>query len=185
MTRSAWSGRFVLAFIIPCVAGIAVAGCAAAGDPNDPGDEAQARETVARFKAASPSIARLIESAYGYAVFPAVGKGGAGLGAALGSGRVYEQGRCIGTAGLYQGTVGFQLGGQLYSELILFDRKSALDEFTRGNFELSAQASAVAVVVGATVDVPFRGGIAVLTQTTTGLMYEASVGGQKFTYRAI
>lgn len=180
-----WNGirRVAGVCVILVALAVALGGCSVVGDPTDPGDEEQANATVARFKAASTTVARLIESAYGYAVIPEVGKGGAGIGAALGSGRVYEQGRFIGTTRLYQGTIGFQLGGQIYSELILFDRKSALDEFTRGNFELSAQASAVAVVIGAAADVPFRDGIAVLTMAKTGLMYEASVGGQKFSFR--
>ena len=121
--------------------------------------------------------------AYGYAVFPTVGKGGIGIGGAYGTGRVYERGRYIGRSNLAQLTIGFQLGGQAYSEIIFFRDKAALDDFTNGNFELGAQASAVAATAGASADADYSDGVAVFTMAKGGLMYEASIGGQKFSFK--
>jgi len=106
-----------------------------------------------------------------------------GVGGAHGSGDVYERGHIIGHTTLTQVTVGFQLGGQAYSEFIFFHDKTALDDFTKGQFELDAQASAVALTAGASGDMPYRKGIAIVTMAKGGLMYEASVGGQKFSYK--
>ena len=109
--------------------------------------------------------------------------GGGMHGGAHGSGDVYERGHIIGHTTLTQVTVGFQLGGQAYSEFIFFHDKTALDDFTKGQFELDAQASAVALTAGASGDMPYRKGIAIVTMAKGGLMYEASVGGQKFSYK--
>jgi lipid-binding SYLF domain-containing protein len=123
------------------------------------------------------------EKAYGYAVFPTVAKAGMGIGGAYGKGKVYEKGTLIGTSSLTQLTIGFQLGGQAYSEIIFFKDKKALDDFKSGNFELGAQASAVAVTAGASADADYDKGVAIFTQAKGGLMYEASVGGQKFSFK--
>ena len=141
-------------------------------------------QTIATFKTKDPSLKRFFDQAHGYAVFPTVGKGGIGIGGAYGSGKVYRKGKYIGDTSLSQVTIGFQLGGQAYSEVIFFGSKGALDKFINGNFEFSAQVSAVAVTAGASADVDYSGGIAVFTATKGGLMYEASVGGQKFSYTA-
>ena len=101
-------------------------------------------------------------------------------GGAYGKGRVYEQGKHVGNTSMTQVTVGFQLGGQVYSQFIFFRDQTALDSFRRGNFEFGAQASAVAVTVGASADANYSDGVAIFTQAKGGLMYEASVGGQKF-----
>jgi len=148
---------------------------------------AQAKTTsaqaIATFKEKYPKYAGEFSEAHGYAVFPTVGKGAVGVGGAHGSGDVYEGGHIIGHATLTQVTVGFQLGGQAYSEFIFFHDKTALDDFTKGQFELDAQASAVALTAGASGDMPYRKGIAIVTMAKGGLMYEASVGGQKFSYK--
>jgi len=138
---------------------------------------------IAKFKAKDPRVAKAFDDAYGYVVFPTVGKGAIGIGGARGKGWVYERGRRIGRATLTQVTIGFQLGGQAYSEVIFFKDKAALDDFTRGNFEFDAQVSAIAVTARAAGDLPYRKGIAVVTMGKGGLMYEASVGGQKFSYK--
>src|SRR5262245_23877352 len=101
-------------------------------------------KAIAEFKKADPGITKFLSSAEGYVVFPSVGKGAMGIGGAHGGGYVYDQGRLIGRSTLTQVTIGFQLGGQAYREIILFKDRRALDDFTRGNFQLSAQASAVA-----------------------------------------
>ena len=142
-------------------------------------------KAIAEFKKADSGIAQVFETAHGYAIFPSVGKGAIGIGGAHGSGYVYEQGRLIGHTTLTQVTVGFQFGGQAYREVIFFKDKTALDDFTRGNFEFSAQATAVAIKAGASADLAYNGGVAIVTMAKGGLMYEASVGGQKFSYKPV
>jgi lipid-binding SYLF domain-containing protein len=148
----------------------------------NPNAEKEAKEAVADFLKADPSLKVFFDKAYGYAVFPSVGKGAIGIGGAHGSGVVYEKGKAIGKTSLSQVTIGFQLGGQKYREIIFFEDKAALDRFTGGNFEFSAQASAVAVKEGASADADFEGGVAVFTMAKGGLMFEASIGGQKFSF---
>ncbi|MDP6777626.1 MAG: lipid-binding SYLF domain-containing protein [Candidatus Latescibacteria bacterium] len=142
-------------------------------------------ETIATFKKKDPDIASWFGKAYGYAVFPTVGKGGIWLGGAYGEGEVYTEGKLIGRTSLKQITVGFQLGGQSYSEIIFFKNKKALDSFTEGGFAFDAQVSAVAVTAGASKDAAYSSGVAVFTLAKGGLMYEASVGGQKSTFNPI
>ena len=157
-------------------------------DAERPANQGQAdsdvAKTIAAFKTKDPGLKKFFDKAHGYAVFPTVGKGGIGIGGAYGEGKVYRQGKYIGTTSLSQLTFGFQLGGQAYSEVIFFGSRAALDKFTAGNFEFSAQASAVAVTAGASADADYDGGLAVFTIAKGGLMYEASVGGQKFSYTA-
>jgi lipid-binding SYLF domain-containing protein len=144
-----------------------------------------AAEALAEFTKADPKLQPEINRAAGYAIFPSVGKGAIGVGGAHGKGWVYRGGVLIGESKLTQVTIGLQLGGQAYRELILFKDKTALDDFCRGNFELSAQASAVAVTAGAATNLKYNGGVAILTMAKGGLMYEASVGGQKFSYKPV
>lgn len=151
----------------------------------DANAEKSANEAVAAFKQKDPKIQTFFDKAHGYAVFASVGKAGMGIGGAHGSGVVYEKGTVIGTSSLTQLTIGFQLGGQLYSEIIFFKDKAALDGFTKGQFELGAQASAVAVTAGASANVDYSNGVAIFTVAKGGLMYEASVGGQKFSFEPI
>lgn len=145
-------------------------------------DSAKSAVTVANFKNSDPSLKIFFEKAYGYAVFPTVGKGGIGIGGAYGKGEVYKRGRLLGYSSLTQVTIGFQLGGQAYSEIIFFKDKATLDDFTAGNFEFNAQASAVAATSGASADADYSNGVAIFTLAKGGLMYEASVGGQKFSF---
>ncbi|WP_456405899.1 YSC84-related protein [Thiolapillus sp.] len=154
------------------------------------------------FKNAGDS-ARFFENAYGYAIFPSIGKGGIGVGGAYGKGCVYEQGRQIGTATMTQVSIGFQLGGEAYAQIIFFQDKRALDEFTSGNFEFSANAQAVAITAGASASASTAGsstslsggkkdavtkgfgynkGMAVFVIAKGGLMYEASLAGQKYKF---
>lgn len=142
-------------------------------------------ETIANFKNADPGIQRFFDNAQGYAVFPTVGKGGITVGAAYGKGEVYERGRLVGYSSIAQLTVGLQLGGQAYSEIIFFRDRADLDDFRRGNFEFGAQASAVAVTAGASANAGYSNGVAVFTLAKGGLMYEATVAGQKFSFTAV
>ena len=126
----------------------------------------------------------LFSNAYGYVIFPNVGKGGIGIGGAAGNGIVYESGNIIGKAKLTQVSIGFQFGGQSYREVIFFESKSDLDRFKENKIEFSAQASAVAVTAGVSANVKYKDGVMIFTQQKGGLMYEASVGGQKFNFTA-
>jgi lipid-binding SYLF domain-containing protein len=147
-------------------------------------DEAvkEAGETVALFKKTDPDLGRFFASSVGYAVFPTVGKGGLGIGGAYGSGVLFERGKAVGEATLTQVTIGFQLGGQAYSEIIFFETEKPLADFKRGDFAFSAQVSAVALASGASANAKYQQGVAVFTAAKGGLMYEASIGGQKFSY---
>lgn len=145
--------------------------------------QSQAQSAIAEVRSKDPSIQKFFDNAYGYVVFPEIAKGAAGVGAAHGDGVVYEQGVPVGTSEMTQVTVGFQLGGQSYAEFIFFQDKSHLDVFKAGNFEFAANASAVAVKSGAAATNDFSNGMAVFTMPHGGLMFEASIGGQKFNYR--
>lgn len=144
----------------------------------------KAQEAIATFKEKDPSIQKFFDEAVGYVVIPTVGKAGFGIGGARGKGVLYENGVVTAVVTLSQLSFGFQWGGQAYSEFIFFEDANALGDFKRGNYELGAQASAVAVTAGASVDAEFNGGMAIFTQTKGGLMYEAAVGGQKFKVEA-
>ena len=145
--------------------------------------ERRSRGALALMKEQDPSLRGELEDAYGYAIFPTVGKGGLGVGGAYGRGIVYEEGEMVGYCDLSQGTIGLQIGGQAYSELILFEYEEALDHFKTGNFAFSAQASAVAIESGASADAKYDRGVKVITMPKAGAMLEASIGGQKFDYR--
>ena len=158
--------------------------------------------TVDLFKGAGQS-ASFFHDSYGYAVFPTIGKGGLVVGAAHGSGRVYERGKYVGDAAVTQLSVGFQAGGQAFSEIIFFEDRRAFQEFTQGNFEFGADVSAVAITAaaggtagtaGATAGVSggkkdattvgkYYKGMAVFTIVKGGAMYEASLGGEKFSFK--
>ncbi|MBN1587177.1 MAG: lipid-binding SYLF domain-containing protein [Candidatus Omnitrophica bacterium] len=140
---------------------------------------------IQTFKEKDPELKDFFDKAYGYAVFPTVGKAGIGIGGAHGSGLVYVNHTPVGRTSLTQLSIGWQLGGQAYSEIIFFKDKTSFDYFKNENFELGAQVSAVAVTMGASADADYSGGVAVFTMAKGGLMYEASVGGQKFTYRPL
>jgi lipid-binding SYLF domain-containing protein len=145
-------------------------------------EKALVEETIVKFKEADSSMKVFFEKAYGYIVFPGIGKGGFIIGGGRGEGWVYEQGNHIGRATLTQVTVGAQIGGQSYREIIFFKDKKTLDDFKKGNLELSAQVSAILVKEGASKNSSYDQGVAVFTMPTKGAMAEASVGGQKFQY---
>jgi len=134
-----------------------------------------------KFKKIS-SLKTYFKKARGYAVFPNVGKGGIGIGGARGKGEVFEKGKVIGSTSLTQVSIGFQLGGQAFSQIIFFKDKKSLERFTEGNFEFGASASAALISEGANASADYSDGVAVFTFSKGGLMYEASIGGQKFSY---
>ena len=127
----------------------------------------------------------LFERAYGYVIFPNVGKGGFGIGAAAGNGAVYEHNKLIGLAKLSQLSIGFQAGAQVYREVIFFESKKVMERFKDSRFEFSAQVSAVAATEGASANVKYTNGVMVFTMQKGGLMYEASIGGQKFKFNKL
>lgn len=139
-------------------------------------------KAIVDIKKSDPGIQRFFDDSAGYAVLPSVGKGGIGIGGAYGKGLVIVDDKAVGNTTLTQMTIGFQLGGQVYSEFVFFKDDVALSHFQRGNYELGAQASAVAVTAGASADADYNKGVAIFTLTGGGLMYEATVGGQKFDY---
>lgn len=170
-------GIAVMAAVMTCAFALEVG----AQDPREPAVE----EAVALFKQTDSSLEEWFDNAYGYAVFPSVGKGGVGVGGAHGKGLVYKEGEAVGRTSLTQFTVGFQLGGQVYQQVIFFEDRASYENFTGGNFELSAQASAIAAAAGVAANATYRYGVAIFTLGKTGLMYEASVGGQKFSFSPI
>lgn len=139
----------------------------------------------ADFKKADPSMDKLFASSAGYVIFPNVGKGAAGVGGAAGKGAVFQKGMPVGTAQMVQVSVGAQAGGQAYREIIFFQKKDDLDRFENNKFEFDGQASAIAVKSGASSNADYRDGVTVFSQGKGGLMFEASVGGQKFTYKML
>lgn len=142
----------------------------------------EARDTIAAFKNADPNLSRFFNASVGYAVFPTIAKGAIGIGGAGGSGVLFENGKPTGRASLSQVTIGAQLGGQTYSEIIFFQAAPALDDFKNGTLALAAQVSAVAAKAGASDNADYQNGVAVFTAGKGGLMFEASVGGQKFSF---
>lgn len=146
---------------------------------------ADARAAVEAFRSEDPSLSEFFDNAAGYAVYPRVTKGGAGIGGAHGHGVLFEGGEPTGLTDLKQGTVGLQLGGQSYRQLVFFEDEGSLNDLKRGELEFSAQASAVAASKGAGADADYSNGVAVFTMRKGGLMFEASLGGQQFTFTPI
>jgi lipid-binding SYLF domain-containing protein len=173
----------VVTFAITAVAlGLALSDPArAAGDP-----AVEARQTLAVFLKADPGLKKFVDSSAGYAVFPSVAKGAVGVGGARGDGVLFLQGGApIAKVTMTQVTIGLQLGGQSFSEIIFFENPKTLTEFRSGNFALAAQVSAVALAAGASKSARYENGVAVFTATNSGLMFEASVGGQKFSVKPL
>ena len=139
-------------------------------------------ETKNMFIKTDGMMKSLFDNSAGYVIFPNIGKGAIGVGGATGNGILFEKGKAIGKANMSQLTVGLQAGGQVYREVIFFENEEALNRFRGGKFEFAGQASAVAVKAGVSTNIKYREGVMVFTQEKGGLMYEASVGGQKFSY---
>ncbi len=150
----------------------------------DPSDkmELNVARAILDIKTKVPGTQKFFDDSAGYAVFPNVGKGGIVVGGAFGRGLVISNDQVDGYASLSQATIGLQLGGQSYSQFIFFKDKTALEHFKRGNFEFGAQASAVVITAGASADTAYDSGVAVFTMANGGLMFEGSIGGQRFSY---
>ena len=191
----------LIAILTSVAAGLAFGSLAWADD-----DAAKCAETAKLFQDAGESAAYFKRS-YGYAVFPTIGKAGLGIGGAHGSGCVFRQGKQVGTAKMTQLSIGWQLGAQGYSLLVFFEDARALEDFTSGEFEFGAKASAVAITAGASAGAStsgassgasagkrdattkdhsgFENGMASFSIIKGGLMYEASLGGARFSYKPL
>ncbi len=171
--------------VIGALAGLLMmAGCASApaSRQGQQAMDARAQATLQSMVAKDPSLRNVLERSAGYVVFPEIGEGAALVGGAHGVGVVYQGGRPIGFATLNQATIGAQLGGQTYAELIVFQTPEALERLKAGNFSLTASASASALTAGAAAQANFEGGQAVFISSPSGLMAAANVGGQNISY---
>lgn len=171
--------------ILATLAALIVAAPALAFEPDTNNSlQLDVKKAIIDIKAADPGIETFFENAAGYAVFPSVGKGGIVIGGAYGKGLVIVNEKVDGYTTMSQATIGLQLGGQKYAQFIFFKDDTAIGHFKRGNFEFGAQASAVAITAGASRDAAYDSGVAVFTQAQGGLMFEGTIGGQRFTYQA-
>ncbi len=144
--------------------------------------ENESKEALSTILEKMPKLESFKNEAFGYAVFPRITKAAIGVGGAAGNGIVYKDQIAVGKTHLKQATVGIQFGGQQYVEVIFFENEETFEKFTNGKLKFDAQASAVALKEGASIDAAYQDGVAVFTATKGGLMYEASIGGQHFKY---
>lgn len=178
--------RMVALFCLLLCGTLALPGCSTAPSSQAARDtlSTDVQSTIALFKRNDASMNKLFESAYGYAVFPSIGKGAVGVGGAYGRGQVFEKGEMIGYCDVSQGSIGLQIGGQTYRQIIFFETHNALYKFKYNEFTLAANASAVAADSGSAATNNYSNGVLIFTMTRGGLMYEASIGGQQFTFEA-
>src|SRR3954470_6167567 len=177
-TRNAFSAAALLALLT-------LSACATA--PRTDGGKSDLRHSSAdalnQAQKNDPSLQNVIAKSAGYAVFPSIGKGAVGIGGAYGKGDLYENHAVVGYCDMTQASIAFALGGQEYTEILVFENPAAVERFKNGNFRFDAQATAVALKSGVGANAKFANGVAVFTMDEAGLMYEASVGGQKFSYQ--
>ena len=160
-------------------------GCSTAPKSEEKRDELRTSvdNTSKRIKELDPSLDQKMRDAYGYVIFPTVGKGGLIVGGAYGRGEVYEQGNFVGWADISQATVGAQVGGQSFTEVILFENKTALENFKSDKLKFAANVSAVALKSGAAAGAKYTDGVLVFVEPKAGLMLEAAIGGQSFDFQ--
>lgn len=142
-------------------------------------------EAIQAFKKKVTGIEKFFGDAYGYAIYPSVGKGALIVGGAHGNGRVYVNDEIIGTSELIQASVGFQIGGEAFREIVFFKDKNALEVFKDEKMKFSGKVSAVAATAGVNVELAYNDGVAVFVLTKGGLMADVSVGGQSFKFKPI
>jgi lipid-binding SYLF domain-containing protein len=168
-------------------AAMLLGGCSTAPETNS--ERAQLHNdtdaTMSDFKVQDPSLDGLLRNSYGYAIFPSVGKGAVGVGAAYGQGQVYENGKMIGYADMSQANVGASIGGQTFAELIVFRTPEAMQAFKSSQLTFTADVSAVAAKAGAASNVKWTNDIAVFSWVKGGLMADAAIGGQKFNFQPL
>jgi lipid-binding SYLF domain-containing protein len=162
------------------------AGSARAWDPEaEKKDAAEVESALQAFKKADPRLKVYFEQAYGYAIFPTVDKGGFVVGGAYGKGKVFVGNKVVGNTSLSQGSIGLQVGFEAYSELIFFGDKAAFEAFKTGNAKFAASATAYAIKAGASTVANYSDGVAVFVKGKGGLMADASLGGQSFTFEPL
>ena len=175
---------FGVMVVLAVAAALAASVVLAAGwDPQEEQKNlAAAEETIKNFKAADPGLDVYFKEAYAYAVFPTIGKGGLIVGGSYGTGLVFKGGKVVGSTKVSQASFGLQAGGESYSELVFFKDQATFQNFQKGKVKFSAQVHAVAAKNGAAASSSYNEGVAVFVQTKGGLMADASIGGQKFTF---
>ena len=165
---------------------VALTGCATS--PASPAAKQTLKDdvddTTHNLKNEDPTLENFLNNAYGYVIFPSIGKGGAGVAVAYGRGEVFAGGKMVGYADLSQGSIGLSLGGETYREIIAFENADSLATFEANKLEFEAGASAIALKSGAAADAKYTNGVAVFTMPVGGLMFDASIGGQQFTFQA-
>jgi hypothetical protein len=173
--------------MVVAVGALCLTGCSTAPKSMEARSDlgASVRQTIDVARRTDPGIQGFIDNSAGYAVFPSVGKGAVAVGGAFGRGELIQGGKMVGYCTLTQATFGASLGGQKYSELVFFETPGALDKFKSGDYTFAAQASAVALKSGASSNAKYADGVAVFTMSEEGLMVEASVGGQKFSFQPV
>jgi len=176
--------RSIPSLITLTLVAVAFAGCASSprGSEARQAMREQSDAMLRTMKARDSSLEEFLARAYGYAIFPSVGKGAVIVGGAHGRGEVYVGGKFVGYAEIRQGTLGAQIGGQTFAELIAFQNQAAFERFREGKLEFTANASAVAIKSGAATATDYQNGVAVFVMPTGGLMAEAAVGGQQFSF---
>jgi lipid-binding SYLF domain-containing protein len=164
---------------------LALTGCSTAPDTSQGRADLRGNSAGAINQAqqSDPTLRDVMRNSAGYAVFPTVDKGAVGVGGAYGKGDLYQSGSPVGYCDLSQGSIGLSLGGQAYTEILVFRTPEALERFKNGGFAFDAQATAVALKSGAGANAKFANGVEVFTMDESGLMYEASIGGQSFSYQ--
>ena len=174
-------------FFAATVASLALTACRTASRSPDERAEVRKDSDVALVtaKASDPTMTDVFEAAHGSAVFPKIGKGAVGVGGAYGKGVLYQGDRIVGYCDVSQASIGLQLGAQTYTEIICFEDQKSFDNFKTGNFAFDAQATAVALKSGVGANAKYSNGVAVFTMDEAGLMFEAAIGGQKFSYQAL
>jgi len=172
--------------LVAAIVGAGMIGCRGKPNPGSAMERAQMRSAaqaaINDFKAKDPSIERFFRTSEGFAIFPEVTTGALIVGGAHGNGEVYQQGRFIGFADVSQASIGAQVGGQKFSQIIFFQNEAALESFKSGSLEFDAQASAVIAASGAATTADFNRGVAVFTMPQGGAMVQAALGGQRFRF---
>ncbi|MEY3141620.1 MAG: hypothetical protein RLY21_113 [Planctomycetota bacterium] len=182
-------GKFATSMIACAIAGAALAVTACTTAPKSEAERTALQVDTTAFitqaRDTDPTLTRFFDNCAGYAVFPEIGKGGMIVGGAYGRGQLFDRdGRLLGYCDVSQGSIGAQIGGQSFGEIVFFETMENLQRFKGGQFALAAQASAVALSAGAGAAANYRQGVAVFVLQPKGLMVEASIGGQQFNYQA-
>jgi len=171
--------------LVVAMALLSACATAPSSDTDKKAQDAEVKATIEKFRSKQAAVEVYLTESHAYAVFPTVGKAGIGIGGAFGRGQVFEGGKMVAYTKLTSGSIGFQLGGQSFSEIVFFQNKAAFEKFKSGEFGFDANASAVAATAGAAAKADYKNGVAVFVMADAGLMYEASIGGQKFGYEAV